>query len=229
MAGKAPAGPKRERLDRGRVVSAAVAVADADGMEGVTMRSLASALEVVPMALYKHVANKDELLDAMVDTVFEEVRFSTRRGWRPALRQRAVSMRRALLRHRWAIGLMESGTPGPANLRHHNDVLGCLRQDAGLDLRSAVHAYSLMDAYIYGFALQERNPAIDIPKEARRRLEQISRRHPTVAEDHPHLAEVVAGLTASGHDLNVEFEFGLDLILTAVAGLRPSAAQERDG
>jgi AcrR family transcriptional regulator len=110
----------RERLNRSKVVRAAIDLADQDGFEALTMRRLAERLSVVPMALYKHVADKDELLDAMVDLVFAEVQVPTAEGWRPPMRIRAVSMRQALLRHPWAVGRMESGTPGPANLSHHN-------------------------------------------------------------------------------------------------------------
>ena len=218
----APNATGRQRLDRDRVVTEAVAMADHTGIDSLSMRNLAAGLGVVPMALYKHVANKDELLDAMIDTVFAEAVFSGRKAWLGALKERAISMRRALLRHRWAIGLMESGTPGPANLAHHEAVMGCLRASAGLDLKTAVHAYSLMDAYIYGFTLQERSPRIDIPEEAKRRLDQVTLRQPAATQDYPYLAEVVEELARSGYDLDREFEFGLDRVLEAVAGLGPS-------
>src|ERR1700749_272018 len=147
----------RNPLRRVPVLEAAVALADETGLEGFSMRRLAQELGVVPMALYKHVANKDELLDGMVDIVFGEMESpSSGEDWRSALRCRAVSAREALKRHSWAIGLMESRHPGPANLRHHNATMGCLRE-AGLSFEMAVHAYSLQDAYIYGFALQERD------------------------------------------------------------------------
>jgi AcrR family transcriptional regulator len=107
------------------------------------------------MALYKHVANKDALLDGMVDIVFGEIELpSGDLDWRSAMRRRAISTRETLKRHTWAIGLMESRHPGPANLRNHNAVMGCLRE-AGFSFEMAVHAYSAQDAYVYGFALQE--------------------------------------------------------------------------
>src|SRR4051812_7983562 len=112
--------PRRNRLNRDRVLRAAVALAD-QAIEVPSMRTLAQELDVVPMALYKHVANKDELLDGMVDLVFAEVAFPTGADWKTAMRERAISMRHALLRHRWAVGLMEARMrPGPADLRHHN-------------------------------------------------------------------------------------------------------------
>jgi len=125
------------------------------------MRGLAQELGVVPMALYKHVANKEELLDGMVDIVFSEIELpSADLDWRSAMRRRAISAREALKRHGWAIGMMESRHPGPANLRNHNAVMGCLRK-AGFPFEMAIHAYSVQDAYIYGFALQEKDLAFE--------------------------------------------------------------------
>jgi AcrR family transcriptional regulator len=213
---QAGAPPRRARLSRARVISAAVALADRGGIESLSMRNLAQQLGVVPMAPYKHVASKEELLDGMVDVVFGEVGFPAGAAWRTAMRERAISMREALLRHRWAIGLMESGTPGPANLRHHNAVMRCLRDEAHLPFRMAVHAYSVMDSYIYGFALQEKTLAIDIPAEADRRLEKVAERHPSPAEEYPYLIEVVVELGKSGYDYTEEFEFGLDLLLDGI-------------
>jgi AcrR family transcriptional regulator len=213
---QAGAPPRRARLSRDRVISAAVALADRGGIESLSMRNLAQQLGVVPMAPYKHVASKEELLDGMVDVVFGEVGFPAGAAWRTAMRERAISMREALLRHRWAIGLMESGTPGPANLRHHNAVMRCLRDEAHLPFRMAVHAYSVMDSYIYGFALQEKTLAIDIPAEADRRLEKVAERHPSPAEEYPYLIEVVVELGKSGYDYTEEFEFGLDLLLDGI-------------
>src|SRR5450755_1282429 len=120
--------PRRNRLNRDRVLRAAVALAD-QRSDVPTMRTLAQELGVVPMALYKHVANKEDLVDGMIDLVFGEVAFPTGADWKTAMRQRAISMRQALLRHRWAVGLMEARMrPGPADLRHHNAVLACLRE-----------------------------------------------------------------------------------------------------
>src|SRR6266487_4668854 len=152
---------RRTPLRRPRVLQAAVARADEDGLGGSSMRRLAQQLGVVPMALYKHVANKDELLDGMVDIVFGEIESpSIDLDWRAAMRRRAISAREALKRHSWAIGLMEARNPGPANLRNHNAVMGCLRE-AGFSCEAAIHAYSVQDAYIYGFALQERDMAFE--------------------------------------------------------------------
>ena len=194
------------------MLQAAVALADTDGLEGFSMRRLAQSLGVVPMALYKHVANRDELLDGMVDIVFGEIESpSIDNDWRSALRRRAISAREALKRHSWAIGLMETRKPGPANLRNHNAVMGCLRE-AGFSFRTAIHAYSVQDAYIYGFALQEKALGFQTPGDAgeaaRRRAQEID-----AIDAYPYLAEIVTKLPQSGYDNPLEFAWGLDLIL----------------
>jgi AcrR family transcriptional regulator len=209
----------RKPLRSTRVLEAAVAFADEAGLEAFSMRGLAQELGVVPMALYKHVANKDELLDGMVDIVFSEIELPPADlDWRSAMRRRALSTREALGRHKWAIGMMESRHPGPANLRNHNAVMGCLR-DAGFSFELAIHAYSLQDAYIYGFALQERDTGFKTPdsagKAAQRRAETID-----ALESYPYLAEIATKLPASGYDNAVEFAWGLDLILDGLDRLR---------
>ena len=158
-----PTNARRPPLSRARVLQAAVALADEAGLEAFSMRGLAQELGVVPMALYKHVANKEELLDGMVDIVFSEIEPPLGDlDWRSAMRRRAISAREALKRHSWAIGLMESRHPGPANLRNHNAVMGCLRE-AGFSFETAIHAYSVQDAYIYGFALQDKDLGFETP------------------------------------------------------------------
>jgi AcrR family transcriptional regulator len=202
------------------VLEAAVALADEIGPDAFSMRRLAQELGVVPMALYKHVANKEELLDGMVDIVFGEMESpSGDVDWRAALRRRAISAREALKRHGWAIGLMESRHPGPSNLRHHDATMGCLRE-AGFSFEMAIHAYSVQDAYIYGFALQERDLGFKTPLSAgdaaRRRADRIGG-----LDDYPYLAEITATLPQSGYDSAAEFAWGLDLILDGLERLRP--------
>jgi AcrR family transcriptional regulator len=209
----------RTRLSKARVLQAAIARADQAGIEAFSMRGLAQELGVVPMALYKHVANKDELLDGIVDIVFSEIDApSAEEDWRSALRRRAISARTALKRHPWAVGLMESRHPGPANLRLHNAVMGCLRE-AGFSFQAAIHAYSVQDAYIYGFALQERDLAFETPQSAGKAAQ---RRAETIGDfaDYPYLAEVVTRLPETGYDPDIEFAWGLDLILNGLDQLR---------
>jgi AcrR family transcriptional regulator len=213
----------RKPLSSARVLQAAVARADEAGLEAFSMRGLAQELGVVPMALYKHVANKDELLDGMVDIVFSEIELpSGDLGWRSAMRRRAISTREALKRHGWAIGMMESRHPGPANLRNHNTVMGCLRT-AGFAFEMAVHAYSVQDAYIYGFALQERDLGFETPDSAG---EAAQRRAETIGalDDYPYLAEIAEKLPGTGYDNDVEFAWGLDLILDGLDRLRHAEA-----
>jgi AcrR family transcriptional regulator len=213
---------RRNPLNRERVLRAAIALADQGGFESLTMRKLGNELGVEAMSLYNHVASKDDLLDGMIDLVFGEIELpSTDGDWKTAMRRRAVSTREALSRHRWAIGLMEGRrTHGPANLSLHNAVLGCLRA-AGFSLEMTVHAYSVQDAYIYGFALQESDiapeTADDFAAEAQRQMHAYQ----AVLADYPHLVEVVGGHVAkTGYDYATEFLFGLDLILDALDPLR---------
>ena len=200
-------------LTRDRVLATAVALADEGGIASLSMRKLAQELGVVPMALYKHVAAKDDMLDGMVDVVFGEIDLPPRDvEWKAAMRRRAISARAALSRHRWAIGLTESRTkPGPTNLRHHDSVIGCLRE-AGFSTEMALHAYSALDSYIYGFALQEQQLPFEKSEDVGELAEGMLRRF--APGEYPYLAEAIAEhVDKPGWDYGDEFEFGLDLIL----------------
>ncbi len=211
---------QRVPLSRDRVLGGAIAVADAAGIDALTMRSLAQQLGVKPMALYHHIAGKEEILDGIVDVVFSEIDLPPAdMGWRAALRHRAMSARRALRRHPWAAPLMESRTsPGPATLRHHDAVIGTLRR-GGFTIAMTAHAYSLLDSYIYGFALQEAGLPFDSPEEVPAVAESVLAQFS--ADDYPHLAELTTGYVLQpGYDYGDEFEFGLDLILDGLDRLR---------
>ena len=213
---------RRAPLSRGRVVHAGVALADEHGAEALSMRGVAKACGVEAMSLYNHVANKEDLLDGMVDVVFGEIDVPTDDGgWKATMRARAVSTRAALSRHRWAVGLMESRRrPGPEGLRVREAVLGCLR-GAGFSLEMTVHALSVQDAYIYGFALQEKTLVFDTAEEGAAEARRQVREFEAVLGDYPHLVEVVGGHVAkAGYDFDAEFLFGLDLILDALDELR---------
>ena len=215
-----PSPAPRIPLTRQRVLEAAVGLADDSGIESLTMRKLGQALGVEAMSLYHHVANKDALLDGMVDLVFAEIELpAAGTDWKPAMRRRALSARAALRRHPWAIALMESrGTPGPANLRHHDAVLGCLRA-AGFSVALTAHAYSLLDAYIYGFALQEATLPFHTPEETAEVAQSIMAAFP--ADAYPHLTELaVQHVLQPGYDYGDEFGFGLDLILDGLERAR---------
>ncbi|WP_051947579.1 TetR/AcrR family transcriptional regulator [Streptomyces scabiei] len=203
----------RETLTRQRVLHAAVELADAGGLETLSMRKLGEAVGVEAMSLYNHVANKEDLIDGMVDLVFGEVDVPTPGdGWRRAMRERAISMRLVLSRHRWAIGLMESrSTPGPATLRHHDAVLGCLRR-SGFTLPLTAHAVSVLDSYIYGFALQEKTLPFGSPEEIAELADSIMSGFGD--GEYPYLTEIAtAHVMRPGYAYADEFEFGLDLVL----------------
>ena len=210
-------------LSKQRVVVEAVRIADSEGVGGLSMRRLAGALGAGAMSLYHYVANREELLDAMVDLVFEEIELSTEEtDWQTAMRRRGVSARQVLARHAWAIGLLESRTsPGPANLRHHEAVTACLRR-AGFSVLMATHANWLLDSYVYGFVLQEASLPFDSADEFAGKAEDVYL--PQLPPDEfPYLNESAAALVAAGYDPAEEFIFGLDLILAALEPLRTSA------
>ena len=208
-----PAIRSRTPLSRERVLKTALALADASGIESLTLRKLGEAVGVEAMSLYNHVPSKGDLLDGLIDLVFSEIELpSGADGWKTAMRQRAISARTVLSRHRWAIGLMESRTsPGPATLRHHDAVIGCLRQ-AGFPVALAAHAYSALDSYIYGFALQEASLPFDTSEQTSELAQALVAQFPT--DEYPHLAEFTfSHVLQPGYDYGSEYEFGLDLIL----------------
>lgn len=210
-------------LSKQRVVAEAIRLADREGVEGLSMRRLAGALGAGAMSLYHYVASKEELLDAMIDAVFEEIEVpSEETDWQSAMRRRAESARDVLARHPWANGLMGSRTtPGPANLRHHEAVTACLRR-AGFPVLMATHANWLLDVYVYGFALQEASLPFDTAAEFADLAEDVYL--PQLPPDQfPYLNESAEELVASGYDPAEEFIFGLDLILAALESLRTSA------
>jgi AcrR family transcriptional regulator len=206
-------GSIRLRLSKERVLSAAMAVADRGGLPGLTIRSLAKELGAKPMSVYYYVASKDELLDSLVDVVFEEIELPNPKGkWREEMRRRAISARARLKQHPWAIGLLESRTsPGPATLRHHDVVLDCLRH-ANFSLELTAHAYALIDSYVYGFALQEASLPFEGPDTVGEVAEPIMALMAT--GEYPTMVEMATTYyLRPGYDFADEFEFGLDLIL----------------
>jgi AcrR family transcriptional regulator len=207
---------KREPLSRARALEVAVALADADGIDTVSMRTIAAALGVEAMSLYHHVANKADLLDGMVDVVFAELPIPALvSDWHTAMRLRAHQLRTMLHRHRWALGVMGSrATPGLATLRHHDAVIGCSRA-AGFSIPLTAHAYSALDAYIFGFVLVEQqlpfpsghDDVID-PQHANTLIAAM----PLL--EMPHLAELASEhVMQPGYRYADEFDFGLDLVI----------------
>jgi AcrR family transcriptional regulator len=199
------------------VLGTAVNLADEEGLENLSMRKLARRLGVEAMSLYNHIPGKERLLDGMVDRVFDEIEPpAPDRPWRDEMRSRAISTHAALRRHPWAVGLMEARpNPGESSLRLHDSVLACLRH-AGFSTEAAIHAYSVQDAYIYGFALQERTLALDTRDEWKALANRNLREYGPALDDYPSLAEVQHHIAKHGFSKEEEFLFGLDLILNGL-------------
>ncbi len=214
MATEATSQPEtRTPLNKQRLIKGAVTLADTKGIASLTMRNLAQELGVKPMALYHHVAGKEEVIDGMVDTVFREIDLPPQNhAWMEAIRQRNRSARTVLLRHPWAVNLMEArSAPGPATLSHHDAVIGCFRK-AGFSIEMSAHAYSLVDSYLYGFVLTEVNLPFDSAETTHEVTEAIMEQFPT--DDYPHLTELaVEHVLQPGYNYGDEFDFGLELIL----------------
>lgn len=203
--------PTRPALTRDRIVDAAVAVADRGGSGAVSMRSVGREVGAEAMSLYHHLSGKEELLDALADWAFGRIVLpAPHQPWRAAMADRAASARAVLVAHPWALGLLESRRhPGPALLHHHDAVLGCLR-GAGFTVVLASHAFSVLDAYVYGFVLTELN----LPMEGGEEAEEFATGLGLAAEDYPHLVEMMTEQVLGGdYSYAAEFDYGLDLVL----------------
>jgi AcrR family transcriptional regulator len=210
------AASSRPALTPERVIEAATAMADVIGVDSLTIRKLATELDVTPMAIYHHVPNRDSIIDGMVDLVFSKIELPpTDLDWKTAIRERSASARQVLAQHRWAAPLMESRrTAGPATLQHHEAILDCLR-NGGHSIEMSAHAYALIDAFIYGFALLEANLPATGGQDMAELAETII--DPLPADLYPRLIELTAEhVLQPGYDFGNEFEFGLDLILSGL-------------
>lgn len=218
----AKAKPKRKRrtsLTKDRVLETALKLADESGIESLSMRKLAQQLRVEAMSLYNHVANKDEILDGIVDIIVGEIELPTGADdWRIGMRRRAISAREVLTGHPWAIGVMESRrNPGPTSLRYYESVIKCLRQ-AGFSIAHSAHAFSVLDSYIYGFVMQELKLPFDSADEVADVAANILKQMP--ANEYPYFTELtVEHIMQPGYDYGNEFEFGLNLILDGLERL----------
>lgn len=205
----------RTALSPQRVIDAAAVVADRGGLTAVSMRSVASELGVEAMSLYHHVANKEALLDALADWVFDRIHLPPAdEPWRDALRQRSLSVRAVLAAHRWALGMLESRPqPGEPLLRHHDRVMACLL-GAGFSASLATHAFSAIDAYVYGFALTEASLPFEAGVGAEKEFAEAVAPDP---EAYPHLSRALGEILEDGaYAFADEFEYGLDLILDGI-------------
>ncbi len=220
-----PSPEPRVPLSRERVLGAAVLLADEDGIESLTMRSLGLRLGVEAMSLYNHVANKDDLLDGMVDLVVSEIDLpADTADWKEAMRRRAISAQSVFSRHPWASALVDAReSSGPARLRYLDWVIGALRR-AGFTLELAIRAFSLLDSYVYGFGRQQLNASAVSDGTPEEMAEAFLRAIP--ADEYPYLREmVVEHAMKSGYDERADFDFGLDLILDGLQRLLDRAAR----
>jgi len=211
---------QREYLNLGRVLTTAVSVADEAGIEAISMRKLAQKLGVVPMALYKHVANKEQLLDGVVDVVVREIAPpDPTLDWKPAVRARILSARAALLRHPWARRVMESkATPTPVVLDYIESTIAIFRA-GGLSVDLTHHALHALGSRIFGFTQELYNDSQNagpIPPEAIQMLAQTHPHSAAVADSRRHQQSSVVG---SGCDDQFEFEFALDIVLDGLERL----------
>lgn len=197
-----------------RIVEEAMALADDVGLAGLSMRALGRRLGVEGMAVYHHVENKEALLDALVDRVFDEMDVPEGEDWKAGLRTRSVSERLALRRHPWAIGLVESRTaPGPITLAHQDHVIGYLLEH-GFGVRASAQVLAFLDAYVYGFVLQE----LALPADPTPVTETV--RNHEGPSPFSNLEAVIAEVVDAGYDFADEFELGLDLLLDGIGSLR---------
>jgi AcrR family transcriptional regulator len=221
--------PAREPLTKERILQAAVALADEGGVDSLSMRRIAQELGVVPMALYKHVANKDEMLDGMVDAVVGEIDpLLEDADWKTTMRERVLSARRALLRHPWASQVIESRTnPTPMVIGYMDSMIGILRT-GGFSVDLTHHAMHAMGSRLLGFSQELFDDTPDDPPAVQAIQAQW------LAETYPNISEMVAAITHDdatvvglGCDDQFEFEFALDLMLDGLERLRRSAGRSR--
>ena len=216
----------RTPLNRGRILGTAVELADREGLEALSMRRVAQALDVVPMALYRHVANKDEMLDAMVDLVIGEIDApETGLDWKETMRRRILSARRMLLRHPWAARVIESRTdPTPAVIGYFDEMIGVFLA-GGFSIELTHHALHAMGSRLLGFTQELFDDTPDVDPEVEEQM------YEAMAEAYPNIGRMIAIVTHDdssrvgdrGCDDQFEFEFALDLMLDGLERLRDTS------
>lgn len=216
---------KRPPLTHSRIVDAAMTLADAEGLSALTMRRLGQAMDVEAMSLYKHVTDKDALLDMLLERVLEAIELpQPGDDWRAAMRRRAMSARAVFAKHSWAVGLLESRAQdsSPRRLDYFDRILGALRA-AGFSNQLAMRAFAMLDAYIYGYILQQHSLAFRDDADLQEVGEDLLRQ---MANRYPHLVAVTQDVLAAGYDHGAEFAFGVELLLDAFERRRGAG---RDG
>jgi AcrR family transcriptional regulator len=211
----------RPGLSKERVLRAAVTLADEIGIASLSMRKLGEALGVEAMSLYRHVENKDDMLDGIVDIVASEFEAPSIGGnWKTAMRRRSISAHQVLVRHPWATMLVVSrANVGPAMLRYVDATIGCFRE-AGFSYVAADHAWNALDSYVYGFTLQKLN----FPFEPHEYAKMAKAFLPMIpADEFPYLNGMSQQVIKGHHDGLHDIEFGLDLILDGLDKLRRKA------
>jgi AcrR family transcriptional regulator len=212
----------RSPLTRERVLRTAVALADQGGIESLSMRKLAQALDVVPMALYRHFANKDELLNGLVDLVVGEIDPPLDGAdWKTAIRERILSARRALLRHPWGSKVIESRTtPTPVVLGYMDSMIGLFRT-GGFSPDLTHHALHAIGSRMFGFTQEVFNDTADVDPAAEADM------WGAMAETYPYIFEIFTmishddtSVVGAGCDDQFEFEFALDLMLDGLEKLK---------
>ena len=227
MATKIDEAAPRVPLSRERILDAAVALADRDGVDGVSMRKIAQELGVVPMALYKHVVGKDELLGGMIDVVVAEIDPpQTDAGWKMAIRDRILSARRALLRHPWASRVMESRTePTPTVLAYMDSMIGMFRA-GGFSMDLTHHAVHAMGSRLMGFSQELFNDSADTDPAVEAEM------WGTMADIYPSIYELFltvshddTSVVGAGCDDQFEFEFALDLMIDGLGRAKHASTE----
>jgi AcrR family transcriptional regulator len=218
-----PRARRRAPLNRDRVLRAAIALADEAGIESLTMRRLGQELGVEAMSLYNHVANKDGILDGIVDLVLGDIEVPpVGTHWKTAMRQRAISAHEVLLAHPWAaMQIMSRFNIGLGMTRYLDATLGRLRE-GGFSIEGALDAWHTLDSHIFGFTLQELSlpfEAQEAPQVSADVLGQLS------TTEYPHVVEVITHVMQSGRE--EDFEFGLDLILDGLERILDQGSRPR--
>ena len=223
--------PLREPLSRERILRTAVALADEGGVESLSMRKIALELGVVPMALYKHVSNKDEMLDGMVDVVVGEIDPPLPDAdWKTTIRERVLSARRALLRHPWASQVIESRTdPTPTVIEYMDSMIGIFRA-GGFSIDLTHHAMHAMGSRLLGFSQELFDDTAEVgPEMPAEALREMAGRYPNITELVTAITHDQASVVGQGCDDQFEFEFALDLMLDGLERLRDQAEATAEG